>query len=136
MSIYQLYAGSTGPSVDAASFDVQFDGAILAYDIWVAPQGVATDADYAGVEISFLSSSSLTVNDARGVIASIYDSVVLNAAGQSYAAMRCCLSGLMIPVTAGERIHMHISQSAGNSLLASSRLYVEDAQDPRLRRRR
>ena len=137
MSIYQIYGSSTGDAEAAANLDVQFDGQIIAWDLWATINGAGGDGNYHHVEVSFLSSDMSNKNDARGVICSVRDTVsVLDATGAQFAATRSQLSGLFIPVVAGERLYMHLGATAGNVITASCRLYVDDASNPQLRRRR
>lgn len=136
MSIYQLYANTGVSTPAAASIDVQFDGIIVAYHMWIEGQGMNTDADMISGELSFLSSNMMQSNDARGVIGSIRDRLSVGAAGAFKTGTQVSLAGIAIAVQAGERIYIHTEVSAGNSVMVSARLYIEDQSDPGLRRRR
>lgn len=136
MSTYQLYGTNTGSADGVASIDVQFDGLIVAWNAWYDSTLTVTADDFAGLEISFLSVNTATANDARGVIFSLANRLTLVTSGATIAGGNGSLGGLSIPVSAGERIYMHLFASAGNVVQAIAQLYVEDQSSPQLRRRR
>ncbi len=134
MSIYKLRNSFSVSADDAASLDIQFDGEMVAY-WWAVSADMDADTEAFQVEVSFLSSNTLAANDARGSISTVQSSasgtpgfVVQDIAGG--------LTGLRIPVIAGERIHMHGVLTGAASVLAAFYMYVNDRTDPRLRRRR
>lgn len=134
MSIYQLYGTAAASADSIANLDIQFTGEIVAWQMTAAGASMATADDAFGVECSFLSSSMFASNDARGVICRVQNQIGA-AGGQS--EVHESLSGLAIPVVAGERVHLHAAVSGGTGTVAAFvLLYVLDSQDPNLRRRR
>lgn len=137
MSVYKLY-GSTGVAADGlASLDVQFDGHIVAYSIHAYASGMDASGEGYQIEASFLSTSAITSNDARGLIGmAVAQSGMLTSGGSQPAVNHSC-SGLSIPVTGGERLYLHVGYlSTPGTVKASVVLYVEDSADANLRRRR
>jgi len=137
MSIYKLHGDSTGGTENAlASLDIQFTGEITA--ILMAAQ-VVLDADsesWRG-EVSFLSTNTIDSNDARGSLAMVTaGQVELTTSGVFLGQANLSISGLNIPVTAGERVFCHSVASAGVTADFDIYLYVDDRADSRLRRRR
>ena len=136
MSIYQLYGSVSAAADGVARIDVQFQGEIVGYSLEVEGN-LNGDQDRVAAEVSFLSASMMTSNDARGVIASIQGRISLITSGMAAAAFSKTLSGLYIPVVAGERIYLHVPVMVGiNTAVARCHLYVLDSSNPNLRRRR
>lgn len=135
MSVYKLYAaGSGGTENNAASLDVQFEGKITA--ILMSSYGDFDAADESlSVEVSFLSTATFTSNDARGSLAMNTMSTGVVTSGANNGG-RIAVSGINIPVNAGERLHLHISSTAGVVSQNQAYIYVDDGSDPNLRRRR
>lgn len=134
MSTYKLRNAFTGSDEDAAALDIQFPGILTAY-WWSVTADLDADSESFLLEVSFLSSSTFLTNDARGSI-SVVSGTGVGTPGFIYPQINGGLSGLRIPVSAGERVHMHGSLSGTANVIASCYLYVEDSSDPRLRRRR
>jgi len=136
MSIYGLFASKTATEASAASFDVQFDGNIVAWNICSDASGWdATNEGYA-IEVSFGSSGTFTTNDARSTIAMGRWLGALSTNGAVRTDINNSCSGLLIPVSAGERIHLHMIVSTGLTVTANVAIYVEDGASTGLRRRR
>ena len=134
MSIYQLFATGSTSADSVASLDIQFPGHIIGFSFSGNGASMATADDSYTFEASFLSSNCFISNDCRGVIGRV-DCRVSGTSGQADA--KNSLSGLSIPVSAGERVHLHRSIGGGTgATVMSCILYVEDAADPTLRRRR
>jgi len=136
MSVYNLYGTVSAATDDIAQLDVQFDGHIIAYMINAYTRVADALGDGFGVELSFLSGSMFVNNDARGVIAHGWWMQNFLTTGGSASALNTGLSGLSIPVNAGERIHMHAHIQGSILCVFNATLYVEDGADPLLRRRR
>jgi len=136
MSVYKLH-GIVGANTDSlANLDIQFDGIIVG---WFATcNGLSADAlnDGFKCEVSFLSSNTFTSNDARGTIMQVQGGQAFLTQGGAGVFINRGMSGLSIPVTAGERIHMHVNISGGINCDFTVILYVEDTADVNLRRRR
>lgn len=136
MSIYKLNAtGSGGTEESLASLDVQFNGVIQAIAGTMESDADA-DADRSAVEVSFLSSATFGVNDARGSIFMMRNQWALTTSGVYVTGLTQSVSGMEIPVNRGERIHMHLFATTAVVTRADVYLYVRDASDPRLTRRR
>jgi len=136
MSVYKIYGSGTGGAQDSiASLDIQFDGEIVAcYGNMISDADA--DDDTSSAEVSFLSTSSFAVNDARGSIMMIRNKVSLLTSGVYPNQTNVSVGGILIPISRGERIHLHINGTGSTVVTAHFYLYVNDRSDPRLRRRR
>lgn len=134
MTIYKLYNEFTSSADSGALLDIQFDGVITAID-WNVRADLDADTEAYNVELSFLSTNTFTVNDSRGSI-SMVGAQASGTPGFIDHVVAKGLSGLAIPVTAGERVHLHGTLAGTASVRAHCYLHVEDRADPRLRRRR
>jgi hypothetical protein len=135
MSVYKLNCDISGGTQNAINqLDVQFDGTIVAVN-----QNLTVDLDadqeFAHGEVSFLSTNTIYSNDARGTIAEMAAQLNLTTSGGA-AGFNHHLSGLSIPVSAGERIFGHVISTAGVTGTYNAILYVDDRADVNLRRRR
>jgi len=137
VSVYKLHGVASADTDGLAQLDVQFDGRIVAWMIMATALSADAIADGFEIEISFLSGSMFTNNDARGVIAMAAWQQQFLTTGGGPSSVNSHLSGLQIPVSAGERVYLHLNAagSPGNVAI-SCLLYVEDDSDPLLRRRR
>ena len=108
-TIIQLTSGSISASADSVvNIDVPEDGAIEAVVAHISDSTlIATEGITA--ELSFLSSNQLGTNDARGIIYSL----VLFGGGTTGSQKSSEITSVAfpggIPVSAGERIHMHVN---------------------------
>lgn len=136
MSIYKLFgAGSGGTENDLASLDIQFTGIIYAVS-GVLVADADADLDTVQAEISFLSVNTISTNDARGSIFTLEFFSTLITSGHQRLPAVLALGGLEIPVTAGERVHMHVAATASTNSRFTAYMYVRDTASPDLRRRR
>jgi prefoldin subunit 5 len=133
VSIYKLYSpGTGGVQNSVASFDVQLDGHIVA--MHMSQMGdLDADLDYIAAEISFLSSNTFAVNDARGSL--MITQAQVSGAAFGVQAVNDTVSGVRVPVSAGERIHLHLDATSGTTQTLQAHIYVEDGADPTQRRR-
>ncbi len=132
MTIYKLYASSSGDSV--ASFDVQLDGEIKA--LLMSADASGADALNEGVlaELSFLSSNTFANSDVRGSLMTIQIRFGVLTSGGMNASENYHVSGLEVPVNAGERIFLHVSDQGtltGRNVYAY--LYIKDKGTSRRR---
>ena len=134
MAIYKLRHLFAASQDSGVSLDIQFDGVLNAY-WWSIYADLDADIENYQVECSFLSSNTLAVNDARGSI-SCCQSVASGTPGFIDNNVNAGLSGLQVPVVAGERVHLHAVLFGTTNVLAAIYLYVNDRVDQRLRRRR
>lgn len=135
MTIYKLRANGNGDSL--ASLDIQIDGIITA--IFMTGKGSGMDALNDGwmAEVSFLSSSTFTVNDVRGSLMTIQSEIGFLTTGGCNTGVNANISSMEVPVSAGERIHMHILHLGTiSSATVHCYLYVLDKGTPRIPGRR
>lgn len=135
MSIYKLYGTNSGSGDAVASLDIQFDGEIVGYSMFGHGDDLLSD-EVSSAEVSFLSTSSFTSNDARGVIACHGIKHTFTTSGAGTQSYNVAQSGLSIPVVAGERMYLHLNGVAAKTHTASCILYVADQADVNIRRRR
>ncbi len=125
MTIYKLYGTGDGESI--SSVDVQMDGIIQS----LMMTGYCTGADALNdgffAELSFLSSNSKTSSDTRGSLMIIQSLFGLLTSGGFNSGVNMGVSSLEIPVAAGERVHLHISQLGGiTAAFVHAFMYVRD----------
>jgi len=134
VSVYKLFAAGAGGTEDnAAALDIQFDGKITALAMVSFGDFDAAD-ETLSVEVSFLSSATFNTNDSRGSLLMNRSKLGIVTSGSNPVQM-ISVSGVDIPVNQGERIHLHISSTAGVVSSNSAYIYVTDGQDA-IRRRR
>jgi len=115
-----------------AALDIQFDGRITAID-WSMDADIDAADETTNAEVSFLSVNTIGSNDARGSISACKAAISLITSESGLTSVNKTISGLSIPVAAGERIFLH---TTGSIVGIEVYLYVEDDSDTRLRRRR
>lgn len=112
-NIYGLYAGISGGTQDsAASMDIPVDGVIEGID-WDGFADMDADAEECICELSFISTNQLGQNDVRGRISSISTLMSITTSGVSQGVMQKFVGPMELFVAAGERVHLHVSSSAG-----------------------
>jgi len=137
MSVYKLRGAATGGTEDGiAALDIQFDGEIVA--ILGAMDGdLDADAETIACEVSFLSGNTTAINDTRGSLFMMrIRNAETSAVGNMPVAVNNAVSSLRIPVSAGERIFMHVIATAGVVSTSNVYIYVNDGTPADLRRRR
>lgn len=134
MSIYKLYgAGTGGTESGVASLDIQFDGVITAIHT-AHSADLDADTEFSLAEASFLSTATMTTNDARGSLITSELRAVGTVAGA--IAANSGVGPVEIPVSAGERVFLHFNSSASTTSSCHVYLYVSDGADVNQRRRR
>ncbi len=125
MTIYKLYASEAGDSV--ANLDVQLDGIITAILMTCEARGVDSINEGIRAEVSFLSINTFITTDTRGSLMIIQSISGLLTSGMLNTATNMNVSGLEVPVAAGERIHLHIADVGTLSARAAhAYLYITD----------
>jgi len=137
MTIYKLFKNFSASLDSGASLDIQFNGFINAI-VLSAQADMDADLEKYRIELSFLSSSTFNINDARGSLAIIgaRASAAGTPASLSQYGINIALSGLNIPVSQGERLYLHAVMTGTADLDATAFTYTTDRSNPTLRRRR
>lgn len=128
-------AGAT--TEDVVSIDIAEDSEIVGIHCRIHATLMGTD-DTCEAELSFLSSAQFTTNDARGLIGAITVQTS-NSTAEFGNAQETEFIGLPdgIPVSAGERIHMHLRSIGTGVPIGRFTLYMKQrAASRRARRRR
>lgn len=134
MSTYKLACPQDSATADAiASVDIQFDGVIRVVDWAYEPNLDAADEN-GRAEVSFLSVSSFASNDARGSISIARQRLSLLTAEAGQMGVSKVVAGLNIPVSAGERLYLHLGGNCTHS--CDVYVHVDDQANVNLRRRR
>lgn len=110
---YKLYAATTTATNAAASFIVQRDGFIHGFHGSMVIDATA-DNHYCYAEVSNQSVSQATTNDTLGPMFELREYHNVGAAGVVASGQNSGISGLSIPVKAGDRIYLNILSSACN----------------------
>jgi len=132
MTLYKLWASVTATGDASAQLDIVGDGYISA--IWGYCTGEGADAlnDGIGFELSFASTSGFNSSDTRASFFGLDTRNNFLTSGGAMPGMYGSVSGLRIPVLAGERIYMH---SLENGTITAGRgtfwFFVEDGLDVR-----
>jgi len=129
--IYKLFGNVlAGVVTDSmASADIQNTGHITALAFNVDADGMDALNDHAKLEVSFMSTNTFTTNDVRGSVAMHGVTLQFLTTGGGIGSNSLSISGLSIPVEAGERIHLHSSASAGVTAGGTCYLYIDDGVD-------
>lgn len=111
--VYKLYANTATSSNAAASIIVQRDGYIHAIAGNMAADNTADGSSFLA-ELSTQSVSQATTNDTLGVLFALREYHNSGAAGTFLSGKSSSVSGLAIPVKAGDRLYLNTSQTAVN----------------------
>lgn len=136
IQVLQLFANTGGD--DQAALDIPTDGDIVGIK-WAGASNLDTDDDSMLAEVSFLSTNTLATNDARGMIDSIRQQGVIVTTGAFDGGINFFTpmpDGL--PTVAGERVHLHISLTAGAAVSLTCQIHLRTRTSPvrRSQRRR
>ena len=111
-AIIQMYGGPSSDTDDVSSIDMPEDGLLMGVFISMQSPSMVQGKEMQ-VEISFLSSSQFTTNDARGIIAHtcLATATPTTEGGAGAMANTNIIFHSGITIAAGERIHMHFETS-------------------------
>lgn len=134
--VIKMYSAAAGDSV--VQVDVPNDGEIVGVHGTVAGLGLDADGDFVRAELSFLSTSQLVTNDARGSIFALEIMVTAATVASVTKTSESVFVNLPdgIPVAAGERLHMHVADAAGVSPSTTFMIYFATRKAPTRRSRR
>lgn len=134
--IIKMFA-STGTSTDSvASVDIQDNGEIEGVYVDAAASGMDALSDVASVEIGFASTNTFLSNDVRSSIITVRQIQNFLTSGGGVSGKSAWIAPPRgIPVSAGERIHMHVSLSAGVTIGVHCYLYINARGRGRVARR-
>lgn len=137
MTVYKLYASSTASLDGAAALDIRKSGVITAIEMDFAIQGANALDEGAAWELSMSSSNGLTSNDTLSSIASVSGYQEFLTTGGGMVGNQMTLSGLAIPVNAGERLFIHtVVAGTVTANLCRAYVHVDDDRGGALRDRR
>jgi len=113
IDIIGMAAVFTGGTQDAlAQIDVPQDGVLLGIDWDMAASLNA--AETCAVELSFIATNLLNINDVRGRISAVSTHAGLaTAVGLSTSFVQKWISGIELFLAAGERLYLHVVSTAG-----------------------
>lgn len=130
----QMYIASAG-GTEVASIDVPENGHLVGVDVNMYAD-IDVDAETVAAQLSF-SSALVNANDSRSVIcnAEIYSSQV-TAAGVSMNNVSKFVGPIEVPVSAGERLYLHVVSSTTIAGRIRFVLFFDfDSDRPAVRRR-
>ena len=132
MDVYKLYGTGTTSASAVASLDIRRDGFIVA--VLGTLTITAADAlnDGFTVEASFASTSGIGSNDTSASFFAMTQAQGFLTSGGGPAGVNLSVSGLAVPVRAGERLYLHaqLTGNAGPSHFTSIYLFVMEAAGP------
>lgn len=108
---YKLYGTAAASTNALASLIIQRDGYIHALAGSLSFSS-STNGHYAFVELSFTNTAQTVTNDTVGPIFELDAWVASGAAGTLQGTKEKTISGLAIPVKAGDRLYLNTNQSA------------------------
>ncbi len=124
MTIYKLFGSVSQDS--SATIDVQLDGEIQSILMTTDCSGADALNDGMRAELSFLSTNSFGTNDTRGSLMMIHNRMGILTQGGGNMDNNFSVSGLEVPVNAGERLHLHISHQGGATGTCHAYVYIRD----------
>lgn len=125
MDVYKIYAQNAATADAVASLDIRQDGHIVALSLATTAQGCDALNDGFTSELSFASTRGTGANDTTASIATCNAHQGFLTSGGSAVQDRMVLSGLAIPVKAGERMYVHHVLSGGaTSIDTRAYMYV------------
>lgn len=136
-SLIQMYATATSSQDDMASIDVPEDGDLMGVVMSIRNPNM-TAATHSTAELSFLSSSQFTTNDARGLIAGVTIALAaLNTNGLSASSnTQEYIFHKGLSVNAGERIHLHLLTTDTTAVVITAHMIFKFKGGVRAIRRR
>ena len=126
LEIIGMHGGITGGTEDAiSSIFIPQDGLIRAVD-WDARTVPDADNEITDIELSFLATNQVAVNDTRGRISSIsVGLVVLTAVGINSVVIQKFVGPFELQVSGGERIYIHSVSTAGVAGLVRCNIHFD-----------
>jgi len=128
-------AGSGGTQDSLAVVDVPADGTITGVD-WDVTAEQDADGETSSFELSFIATNQLATNDVRSRISSVGAQMSLTTSGIAQLVIQKFVGPMSIEVSGGERIHLHVTGSAGVGSVVRCNVHVEQDREPRRRSRR
>lgn len=125
-TIYRLYGSVSSTTAGVAQLDIQKAGVIEAVFMDLDTTGADALNDGGVGEVSFSSSSMYNTNDVKSVLATLSVRQGFLTSGGSMTGKTIFMSGLEVPVGAGERIWMHITVSGTTTVICAAQIFVND----------
>lgn len=128
--LYSLYSAADG----SVSIDVRENDVIEAVHLetyTLAP----VDGAVAKAELSFGSASQFTTNDASGIIASVANASDATV-GVGKAMNSTFLSGIQVPINAGERLYLHTAKGSQTDQVTRCVIYTRKGASRQVNQRR
>lgn len=121
---YKLTASVSADTNAAASIIIQQTGWITAILGIVRQTGTIADGDAARAELSFASTSNLGTNDSVGPIFQVENEASLVTSGMAQVATQQDITGIMIPVSSGDRLFVNIDITGTTTCTVTFYVYV------------
>ena len=140
MFVLKLVATSSSAAVVSVEVDIPENGLLEAFHLATHYAANATPAsgDNAKAELSFLSAPTFSTHGARGSLGQVeaVNALALASSALNTSIPSMTLSGLSIPVSAGERLFLHIQNfQADITSDAWAYVYIKGRGGSRARRR-
>lgn len=135
--VYKLFVETNTSADSAAQLDIQNDGFIEGVLMDVSCAAMDALSDSCSAEVSFMSTNTFGTNDVRGsimILRTIQNFLTSGGGAQGKSQFVALQKG--IPVFAGERIHLHVTMSAGLTINVQVFLYTRSLATRRTDRRR
>lgn len=138
LMVYKMFATATASTDAAATLDIVFDGVIEGLVLDTVMQNADALNDAVGAELSFASVSGFVTNDTRASIigSRIAQGFLTSGGGPTGKVTNVAFGPDGIPVSAGERMYLHLLLVGAGTLIASVWLYVRTSGGARADRRR
>jgi len=141
MSLIKMFVASTGAATVSAEIDVPADGFItsVVLEAYVSDTTLVSEAgQQLHSELSFMATDTFDGgHDSRGVLLMCNPVGVILTSGGCHIGKTNYLTGVKIKVYAGERLYLHIKESAAaQSAAAYALVYIDDKDSARPAARR
>jgi hypothetical protein len=135
-NICKLYGAANASTDGVASLDCVSDGFIVGLLLEINAETAAANAT-ARMEVSFASTNGFTSTDARSSVGGLETVVTqATAVGVINNSRSLVIPGIRVPVSAGERLYLHIGTSTSFNVRARAWIYINSDEVVRAKSRR
>lgn len=127
IGMYGLIAGDTQDAL--ASIDVPQDGFITGVD-WDVSADMDADSEALQIELSFIASNQVNINDVRGRLSGVSAEISLTTSGIASTSIQKFVGPMDVPVAGGERLHLHSVASSGVTGAIRCNVHLDSARAP------
>jgi len=124
LEIIGMFGSASGSTDALAQIDVPQDGVLRGID-WDVSAHMDADAESIDVELSFIATNQLAVNDTRGRISSVGSILTVTTSGSPISTMQKFISGMELMLHGGERLYTHVVATSGLTAAVRCNLHFD-----------